>query len=225
MSSAFFQVFACPTCGKLLKRSSLLSGNTVGARMYSDGKLESPRMPVRPDFTRCSGCSTYLWLADIPEVGTYTKWDEQIPAPWQDADVAQFLSMDEYFDALETLSSPEEQLFIRRSIWWAYNDRIREDRGAVVVWSSEKIKSDEEKLFTQPGDEERWTENSRQFIKLLDNTDQTQQIMKAELHRNLGEFAKCKALIEVINDPTMEWLQTKFIEACNRNDRWLIEIG
>jgi len=38
----------CSTCGKLIAQPTLLSGNTFGARFWTDGKREAPMLPEQP---------------------------------------------------------------------------------------------------------------------------------------------------------------------------------
>ncbi|HEX8823312.1 MAG TPA: hypothetical protein VF794_25525 [Archangium sp.] len=55
-------IIGCPSCRAPHRRGSLMSGNTVGARWWSDGKREAPMLPSSPLVTRCRGCGQYFWL-------------------------------------------------------------------------------------------------------------------------------------------------------------------
>lgn len=62
-------IIGCPTCGAPHRQGSLVSGNTLGARWWSDGKLEAPMLPARPLVTRCRGCGRYFWLSRGERLG------------------------------------------------------------------------------------------------------------------------------------------------------------
>ena len=50
----------CPSCGAYQLRGTLMSGNTVGARYYSDGKSIAPMLPEFPVFVRCHECTAFF---------------------------------------------------------------------------------------------------------------------------------------------------------------------
>jgi len=199
-------IYQCPNCDNLIKRGSLMSGNTFHSKLYSDGKRVAPMLPEFPDLTKCVKCGTILWLSKMKAIGTLKLGDKQ-NTPWKNADEAGFLSLDEYFIALNNgmAKTVEDELFIRRKIWWAYNDRVR--NGA--------------SLFDDEGDESRWGENCAELIKLLDSEDTNQRIMIAELRRNLGDFEACLAIIEQIEDDALTWLKDIFIAECGKGNRFV----
>lgn len=200
-------VYKCPDCGNLLTRGSLRSGNTFGAKIYSDGKWIAPMLPEFPDLTKCRKCESIFWLSKLKELGTY-RWDDDINSAWKNADKAHFLHTDDYFRALnEGLAKDKElEFFIRQRIWWSYNDRNRNGK----------------EIFKNEEDELRWQANLNQLFSLLDMTDLTQRIMAAEIHRNLGEFENCVNIIESIDDDELNWLKERFLAECERKNRWVI---
>ena len=62
-------IIGCPSCGTAHRLGSLSSGNTVGARWWSDGKREAPMLPSSPLVTRCRGCRRYFWLSRGERLG------------------------------------------------------------------------------------------------------------------------------------------------------------
>lgn len=38
-------IIACPLCGQYAKKRTIISGNTFGAKLWSDGKRISPMLP------------------------------------------------------------------------------------------------------------------------------------------------------------------------------------
>ncbi len=200
-------VYKCPNCGNLLTRQSLLSFNTFGARRYSDGKVIAPMFPAIPDLTKCKKCNTIFWFSRLKEIGTY-EYGKKQKSEWPDADDAEFLGIDDYFRAIDTgiAENKNIELFIRRSIWWAYNDRHR----------------DRKQMFVDENDEKRWKENCEKLISLLDQSELDERIMTAELKRNMGDFQGCLDIITSIDDDKLNWLKTKFINECEQINRWVI---
>jgi hypothetical protein len=59
----------CPRCGRRARVATLASGNTFGARLWTDGRRVARHGRERPVLTRCKGCGGYYWLEDH-RVGT-----------------------------------------------------------------------------------------------------------------------------------------------------------
>jgi hypothetical protein len=198
-------VYQCPHCGNLITRGSLRSGNTFGAKIYSDGKRIAPMLREFPNLTKCRKCNSIFWLSKLVELGSY-KWNDEIDANWQNADKAQFLKIDDYFEALDKGLAEDkvEEFYIRQRIWWSYNDQTRQGK----------------EIFKNEEDEFRWKENLNQLLSLLDLSDVSQSMMAAEIHRNMGAFENCISLIETIDDNNLNWLKEKFLAECERKN-WL----
>lgn len=62
-------IIGCPSCGTAYRLGSLSSGNTMGARWWSDGKREAPMLPSSPLVTRCRGCGRSFWLSRGERLG------------------------------------------------------------------------------------------------------------------------------------------------------------
>jgi hypothetical protein len=203
-------VYKCPNCGNLLKNGSLTSGNTFGAKIFSDGKRIAPMLPEFPNLTKCKKCNTIFWLHKLKEIGVY-EWGDEKNSKWQNADKAEFLGIDDYFNALNKgmATNKEVELFIRQHIWWAYNDKIRQGL----------------KLFIDNADEERWVDNLEKLKILLDQSDINQRIMIAEINRNLGDFENCINIIQGIDDAELDWLKEKFLTECKRKNKWVIKLN
>lgn len=203
-------IYKCPNCGNLMARGSMVSGNTFGSKIFSDGRRIAPMLPEFPNLTKCKKCDTIFWLSKIKEIGTVGWGDHENPE-WQYVDNVEFLKIDDYFTAIDTgiAESKEEELIIRRKIWWAYNDRKRNDHT----------------MFVDVNDILKWEANIIELINLFDQNDIDQRIVVAELNRNLGDFEKCKSLMESIDDEDLNWLKEKFITECEKKNRNVIELN
>jgi tetratricopeptide (TPR) repeat protein len=187
-------IYQCPHCGNYLKRGSLMSGNTFGAKLYSDGKQVAPMLPDFPNLTKCKKCNTIFWLSDLKEVGECDWYSEnkEVSLEWKSADNAEFLEIKDLCRALEIEENQSAEKNIRIWIWWAFNDRVREGGG---------------KLFLEETEKDLWEKNCRTLLNLLNVDDFNEKIMIADLYRNLGEFEKCISIIDSIEEKNMNWIK------------------
>ena len=187
-------IYKCPHCGDFLKRGSLVSGNTFGAKLYSDGKQIAPMLPDFPNLTKCKKCNNIFWLNDLERIGEYEyrEKDGAKKSLWEAAATVAFLDISDLYIALGMLKDPTREKTIRIWIWWAFNDRIRECEG---------------ELFVEKNDQELWEENCRILINLLDDTDLNEKLMIADLYRNLDEFYTCIEIIDSIDNEEINWVK------------------
>lgn len=197
-------MYECPNCGNLIQNRSLMSGNTFDAELYSDLRRIAPMLPEFPDIIECKKCRNIFWLSKTKKIGEYSWGDDPNPL-WENADLAEFLSIHNYFKALKAslAENLNEELQIRKRIWWSFNDRLR--KGA--------------KLFRFVNDEVRWKANIDRLLELLDIDQVDQKIMVADLHRNLGDFERCMELINSMEDAEVVWLKALFQIECNKMNR------
>lgn len=210
-------IYKCPNCEFLILSISFISFNNFGASSYSDGQVIAPMLPNIPNLTKCKRCNAIFWLNKL-EVFSYEFWEEfnnplailLNPTNYKEDEAcwAEHLEIDEYFEALEKniFENKEEEIYIRKRIWWLYNDRLKMGQ----------------KIFNGEEDELQWKENLNKLLNLLDVSDIDQRIMAAEIYRNFGEFEKCINLIESIDDVKLDRLKKIYINECNLKNRWLI---
>lgn len=203
-------VYECPKCKYLLYSRSIGSGNTFGAKMFSDGKRIALMLPEFPDLTKCPKCNAMFWLSKMKEIGTYGMNDKLAYEKWAMAEEVEFLTIYEYQIALEgeVYSSQDEELFIRQRIWWGFNDRVRKGKN---IFSSDK-------------DEVLWKNNALKLLALFDIENLNHKIMVAELHRNLGDFEKCMEIINSIKDSNLNSLKLLFEKECLSGNRNVFQV-
>lgn len=202
-------IYECPNCSCLISRGSLASGNTIGVKHYSDGKRIAPMLPEFPSITKCVQCDTILWLLKLKPLGTYEYGDEDNES-WKLAPKAAFLSIADYFRVLEKglTESEGEELFVRHLIWWAYNDRTR----------------NEQTIFTDAQDEARWRENILRLLEMLDPAVLEFKLKIADINRNLGNFEECQRIIKEIDHENVNWVKDYFLKACIVKNKLVLEL-
>lgn len=202
-------ILQCPECGNLLKRHTLASGNTFGARHYSDNKVEAPHLPALPVLSKCSRCDTIFWLEKLEEIGSYS-YGETKNEEWEAAENAITLDIDEMFRALDhdgVVADKDDELFIRHGIWLAYNDRSRKGR----------------KLHESAEDESKWRDNILRLLDLIGAETDNGRIYHAELNRNLGNFVECARILDSIRSPELRRVRNAIREECQKQNTLVFE--
>ena len=102
------ECYKCPNCRNTLSKGSLLSGNTIGAKLFSDGKQIAPMLPEFPMITICTECDTIFWLNKKTEVKNRNpvkillhKIMKVKNSSHVNIERARFLTISEYLAALE----------------------------------------------------------------------------------------------------------------------------
>jgi hypothetical protein len=202
-------VFKCPKCGKFILRGSLISGNTFGGKLFSDGKMEAPMLPEFPNIIKCQDCKTFFWLNKENKIGK-NKPFEKTKAEWKNACRAEFLSINEYDEAinLEVYNNEKDQKYLRIRLWRTFNDRIRKG----------------ENIFITKKDKYIYELNCIKLIAMLDKNDQNEKIMMAELFRNLGNYIECINILETIKEEKYIWIKEILKKECTKNNQKVIEL-
>jgi len=193
--------YECPICGNIISRGTLISGNTVGAQHYSDAKVIASMLPQFPQITKCQKCNSIFWIKD--ELLVSKPEDKK-------ADVARFLSIDEYLQALEsnTYTSKGDEFYIRQHIWWKFNDRIRQGK----------------RLFLSENDEEKWKLNLLRLQNLVDSNITGGKLLIIEINRSLGNFDICKELLADIINPDFDWIKEKFEKELAKENTYVVRL-
>jgi hypothetical protein len=161
----------CPHCRVHVVQEDTLSGNTIGAKFYTDGKREAKMLPDHPLLAKCQVCAGLFWVDESVEVDTgfdAAKGKQQVIAPSGK-------------EMLEFLSGPalpaNKELYVRVSVWRSANDAWRRNPNATPAFSKDQ------------------EQNLKALSDMLDETEPNQRILKAEIARELGEFDECLRLL------------------------------
>ena len=235
-------IYKCPNCDNLFRGGSLTSGNTFGAKLFSDGVSVAPMLPNFPSLTKCGNCGSFLNFRELEEIGvakfnyhSKTGYDsinwkglsskmKYMRLNREDIPHSLPLGTSDLYKALEKF--PEHELSFRQQIWWSLNDRFR-----ISAEHNFPISEAEFKIRTA---DTLFEENCYALLKLLDPSDENQKIMMAELYRNVGQFDKCMELIETLSDSFSRerivgcdykrGLKTFYKIECDKGNRFLFRI-
>jgi hypothetical protein len=67
----------CSACGKHISQHTIGSGNTFGARFWTDGKRDAPMFPDQPWLVRCQHCGTLVWIDEQTQIGEIDSWSSE----------------------------------------------------------------------------------------------------------------------------------------------------
>jgi len=208
-------VIACPHCNALARHHTLRSGNTFGAILWSDGKLEAPMLPQFPDVTKCHRCKHFYWVEEaevkrrIDFFGDTSseKLDvkiEDVLKELRGIEPVKPLSIEEYIEAIESgvSSNAKRERYLRIHLWWETNDMIRRDPEAEVPTKyNEKLQY-----------------NFANLLILLDEHVPDDKMMKAEILRETGCFEETIQLLDDIPEKYRQ-IADKIIEFAKNRDR------
>lgn len=170
-------IVRCPHCAALAGAWTVASSDMAGAQLWTDGFLQAPLSPPERRVARCEQCEGFYWVADAEVVGeldpfaaTLPAAREGVPDAWLEAPAIMQLDAEQYLSALPIARGEEEELYLRRQVWWRANDGSRVDPPA------ERSLEDWE------------TENLNRLQELFRGQDLVGRIAGAEIARELGCF-------------------------------------
>ena len=184
------QIIACPKCKGLARYMTLASGNTLDARVWTDGKMIAPMLPLPPTVVKCHHCAELYWRTEAEHIGTVDRCraaGEQVNPAWADAPKAEEPTEAEYYQALSKglAKNAKQERVLRILAWRRRNDVFRD-----------KPLKEAQGISDDP---EEWRKNLEALARLLTEEDVNDCLMKAEVLRELGEFESAK---EALNRAT-----------------------
>jgi hypothetical protein len=202
------QIIACPRCDRLARFQTWMSGTSFGVIAWSDGKREHLGMmpPCPPTVVRCRHCAQYYWLAEARKVGTVAPWrgeDRQADPAWGAAREVKEPTEEEYYQALQgsLAKGSQQERTLRMLAWWRRNDGLRfhPAGGATASGGCRR--------------------NLEALARLLDEGDECDRLLKAEVLRELGEFEAAKGLLDRAGSALYRGAARQLRDLCNRADR------
>jgi len=225
-------VVSCPHCCKEYLRMTLLSGNTFGALVWTDGRMLASMLPESPVIIQCKSCGKFSWVKDMKE-REYTENED-----YDSFDQLELLDAQQYLTAikLDVANDLEKELFLRIKYWQCCNDAYRGIQEMNIIGKkyeeNEAIKSHtmseeneieneieklEELMFTAvfPVDSnEELLSNLERLIDILPN-DFNNQLIKGEILRELGRFEESMEVLKSIENSKPEFIDC---DSCNLED-------
>jgi hypothetical protein len=161
----------CTHCRAHVVQEGTLSGNTIGAKIYTDGKREAEMLPNHPALVKCPVCEGLFWVEEAEKVDSGFEAAEGKPkvlAP-SEKELAAYLTRE--------ILPKEKEFYLRLRVWWAANDAWRRLSDPKPTFSPEQLK------------------NLDALLALFDESETNQRILKAEIAREMGRFDECLRLL------------------------------
>ncbi len=180
--AGYYVGFWCGACGAhCVVEEDTLTGNTIGAKYYTDAKREAKMLPDHPALVKCPVCGGLFWVEEASEVDVgfeAAEGKQKVLAP-SEKEMLKFLTG----QALPK----EKEFYLRMRCWWNANDAWRRLSDPKPAFSPEQVK------------------NLKSLSALLDESLPGQRILKAEIARELGQFDECLLLLSYQFDEGYDW--------------------
>ncbi|MDD2399063.1 MAG: leucine-rich repeat domain-containing protein [Sulfurovum sp.] len=173
----------CPECSGCITQETIVSGNTIGAVIWTDGKMEAPMLPQEDYFVKCPYCHVLAWIDDFEEIDSIEP-HEFIEERYPEAKAYLLPEFEEYIGYVDrTGCTREEEAYLRQKAWQQGNDPRRYKR--------------EKKPLSQQEQDNLWA-----LFRLLNVTGEANdRLMNAEILRELGDFSGAMMILETIDEP------------------------
>jgi hypothetical protein len=170
-------VMKCAVCGLFIKKPTMLSGNSIGAIQWTDGKMITPMLLDDPWLIACPHCQTLLWINELAVVGRHSS-----PLDCELFPNAEYYRRPSFRQLVLLLQagtgSQEKERHARLQLWWSGNDARRRPSSKA------------------PGLSGRETANLTELARMFDEENPADLFFKGEAMRELGRFAEAQALLE-----------------------------
>lgn len=183
MTLGFFEI-NCPNCHKKYLLMEAISGNTIGAKFFSDGFMFAPMLKHSPLLRKCKNCKNYFWLNDTKVEHNFIG---NLINAFEDDNVTNTESIEElsffdYVNYLETeTTTVNNELYVRKQIRYLFNhnNQINKDPIAYKIALNNLIK-----LMEIYESDLNYKDDDFFILEL------------AEIYRNLKYFDKAITLLE-----------------------------
>lgn len=197
-------IMKCPQCGTMMLERRLRSGNTLGARRWSDGKVKAQMFPKVTSIIKCSGCNGYYLSCSDNELANVNDIPDKESMPY-----TKHLSFDELIEAKPYVYDGNELLWFIE-LWHSYNDMLL-DRNKWVSFPHM----------------ESFIDNANEILSLdvFKEKGLSGVILEAELNRELGDFDKCIQLLKNHQeDKQYKLIIEQIVDAAQRQNDIVLEL-
>lgn len=170
----------CPICSTLFFQPTLNSGNALGARWWTDGKMEAPMFPAMLSLVKCRKCKSLFWIENADKVEEMKPFEMDRYS--SDTMIYDSPTWSDYINFTKShVLTIEQEKYVRMQAWWGINDFVRYDT------AQKELDSVVYKFFIS---------NLEALHNILNELDIEERLIKAEVLRELGRFNDCLVLLK-----------------------------
>lgn len=188
-------VTKCPNCQGSVLRRTLASGNTLGAKWWTDGEFRARMLPMTPGLVRCGHCTQVAWRDDFEEVDSYESYlgflafSEEDDAKKRMESAKAKRAQYENLPYFEEPSAEEIIKFVNRSSL----PSDQEVHARILAWRRWNDSRRDEDKFQALTEEEQ--KNLIRIVELLEQLGD-QNLLLSEAYRELGDLASARRVID-----------------------------
>lgn len=214
--------YSCPNCHKTKAMRSLASSNTLGGELWSDGQEFYLMCPRLSPIQKCLHCGNYSLLEQWKYTGKTNDKEYGTTGRLSYAEAKEaYIQLSS--SSLMTKAAYQIALFFIH----AFNDEFRRPKLRKAIYE-ERLSEEIYKRFlpqfllrSHPcptDDDNNLFFEATQYAIDLSNTTQDAQILKAELHRERGEWVEAYEILHSMNTGKKQWIvDTILYYACKRD--------
>ena len=214
----------CPHCDGEMLNYVGISGNTIGATLWTDGFLDAPMLQPYVRAIRCPHCRKAYFRDDARSAGMsrediLAERDHAVPEIYDGG-------LSAYRELLGKTDDLERLRYLRIRIWHAQNNKVRKAyekawrEAPRAQFGKAPHRADADAAppirVEVPMANARFQANLRALLELLgDDPDDT--LMRAEIWRELGGFDQALEIARTISDER-EWVARQMIALAEAGD-------
>ena len=204
--------FRCPVCENPFLESNIVSGNSFGGKLYSDGSLRDGYVLSSTGhwITKCPKCSNYFHKKYLKKGPNLFKgqskdwWNENCDSP-EYSEYGTCDSSGYVYDLFFWQDAIDKKLFYPKSASKRdqnfYNMQLHLELWRYFNWILEDIikgnsYTQEQKEYLQ----ENYIDSCKIFISKIEPYNDNNKLILAELYRNIGDFENSLKSLDLIED-------------------------
>ena len=195
---------ACPHCSEPFEEPTIASGNTFGAKIWSDGKMDAPMLPEHHAFVSCPSCNEPFWVKNS-EIIEALDFDDLDQTEYPNTTCYSKPTPEAYLKGLSNLAiTKDEENYLRLKLMRCFNDDSRDSE------VEKNIPLDQQKNWVR-------------LLEILDNEPES-LIFKAEINREMKRFDLAIDLLNKISDARFDWVIKALKSLCEDKNSKVVVI-
>lgn len=215
----------CPQCNSWLEGHKLRSEMVNSSILYSDGKTLNDDYIITPQkIIICPACSHWFWIEHYEEPAITTTKPTEWCYGWNTwrffgvhfaSNEGKAALIEHYKSFLTSIHNIEREIYLRRMLWWAYNDLVRNFYQAswnylfsgemsFNVWRKNRNKIFKGMWLFRHYHEE-YIDNCIALLRLVENRyspsddEYERSILEImELYRETGQYGKAQEILDKV---------------------------